>query len=103
MIYYIQTIGLDINIYSLYLILLNNIFLSIARFIYNNLFVENKIKIPIGKLLANYIKIVYIYPNYLIRKVISFWNETLDILNNRVSNILYDLVVIVPLKLIINR
>jgi hypothetical protein len=100
---YIQSIGFDIKIYALYIILLNNIFLSIARLIYDFLSVENKIKEAIGKFLGYYLKIFYVYPNYLFKNflsIFSFLNKLSDLLNNRVSNIIYDFLTIEPLKLI---
>ena len=99
-IFYIQPIGLDIKIFTLYFLLFNNIILSIVRLIYNNLSVESKIKELLGIILTNYMQILFIYPNYLLRKLFTSGNQILDIFNNRINNILYDLLVIEPLKLI---
>lgn len=100
MISYIQSIGWNIYIFSLIFIFLNNIFLSLIRFILNNLSQQNIIKDSLIKILSVYIKIFYIHPNYVIRKTLSIGNEMLNIFNNRVNNLLYDLLVIEPLKLI---
>jgi hypothetical protein len=100
---YIQPIGLGIKIYALYFILFNNIFITIFRLIYINLSINSRIKEFIGKFMGYYLKIFYIYPNYLFRKlmlIISVLNKFSDLLNNRVNNIVYDLLTIEPLKLI---
>jgi len=83
-----------------FFITINNLILTLARFLYNNLSIENKIKKFIGTVLANYLKILYIYPNYLIRKIISLLSEILNLLNNRISNLHYDLQPMEPLNLI---
>jgi DNA polymerase type B, organellar and viral len=103
MIFYIQSIGWNISTISLWFlisILLNNIFLSLIRFIINNLSSTFKIKQYLIQILSVYIKIFYLHPNYIIRKTFSIGNEMLNIFNNRVNNLLYDLLVIEPLKLI---
>jgi hypothetical protein len=100
MIYYIQSIGWTIINYCLFFITINNLILILTRFLYNNLTTQNIIKNFIGKVLSNYLKIFYIYPNYLIRKLISFLSEMLNLLNNRISNIYYDLQPVEPLNLI---
>lgn len=99
-IFYIHSIGWNINTISFISIFLNNIFLSLIRFMLNNLSSKNKIKDSLIKILSVYIKIFYIHPNYIIRKTFSIGSEMLNIFNNRVNNLLYDLLVIEPLKLI---
>jgi len=100
MILYIQSIGWNIITYSLLIIILNNIFLSICWFIFNNLPVQSRIRYFIGKILSLYIKLLYVYPNYIIRNFSVFINKILDILNNAIHSKLSDLLVIEPLKLI---
>jgi DNA polymerase type B, organellar and viral len=104
-IFYIQPIGWGIKIYTLLLlfILINNIFLSFTRLIYINLSIKNRFKDFIGKFLGFYMKFFYVYPNFLLKKflsLLSVLNKYSDIFNNRVNNIIYDLLVIEPLKLI---
>ena len=100
MIFYIQSIGWNIYSFSLLFIFLNNIFLSLIRFIAINLSVENKIRPFLIRILSNYIKFCYIYPNYGIRKTLSFTSEMLNIFNNRLNNMLYDIIDVEPLKLL---
>ena len=100
MIFHIQSIGSNIYTYSLIFIFINNIFLSLSRFTINNLSFKNKIKEIFIKILSIYIKIIYIYPNYILRKFFTIGSVMLNILNNRVNNVLYDLLVIEPLNLI---
>jgi len=47
-----------------------------------------------------YTKIIYTYPLYIIRKILSITGKVLDIINNRINNAIYDLTVIEPLNLI---
>ncbi len=100
MIIYIQSIGWNIITYSLLFILINNIFLCICWFIFNNLSVKSRTREIIGKFLSIYIKVFYVYPNYIIRNFSVFINKILDILNNAIHSKLSDLLVIEPLKLI---
>jgi hypothetical protein len=100
MIFHIQSIGSNIYTFSLIFIFINNIFLSLSRFIIINLSLKSKIKDFLVKILSNYIKHFYVYPNYVLRKLFTFVNKMLNIFNNRVNNILYDLLVIEPLNLI---
>jgi hypothetical protein len=102
---YIQPIGLGLKyyIYFIYFILLNNIFLSLTKIIFINLSVQNKIKELIGKILNFYIKIFFIYPNYLLRKLNVLFKEILDISNNRINLSINELIVVEPLKLIEKR
>ena len=53
------------------IILFNNIFLSIAKLIYNILSVENKMKEILRKVLTLYAKLLFIYPNYLL--ILTSW------------------------------
>lgn len=100
MIFYIQSIGWNIYTISLFFIFLNNIFLCLIRFIIINLSLQNKMKVFLVKILSNYIKFGYIFPNYFLRKSLSLGNEMLNIFNNRVNNMLYDILDVEPLKLI---
>jgi DNA polymerase type B, organellar and viral len=47
-----------------------------------------------------YTKIVFTYPVYSMRKILSFTGKVLDIINNRINNVIYDLTAIEPLKLL---
>nr|YP_009715293.1 hypothetical protein [Russula subnigricans]QGK88099.1 hypothetical protein [Russula subnigricans] len=100
MVFNIQSIGWNIYTFSLIFILINNIFLSLLRFSIENLFFNNTIKEILIKFLSIYIKILYIYPNYILRRVFTIGNEILNIFNNRVNNVLYNLLVVEPLKLL---
>jgi hypothetical protein len=100
---YIQPIGSGIKIYTLYFILFNNIFLSITRLIYINLLGSSRFKELFGKLLGYYIKFFYVFPNYVLRKLLSFASEILNLSNNRINNVVYDLLVVEPLNLIAKR
>src|SRR6266702_3537422 len=68
--------------------------------IFNNLSVKSRTREIIGKFLSIYIKVFYVYPNYIIRNFSVFINKILDILNNAIHSKLSDLLVIEPLKLI---
>lgn len=57
MIFHIQSIGSNIYTFSLIFIFINNIFLSLFRFIISNLAFKNRIKDFLVKFLSNYIKI----------------------------------------------
>ena len=96
----IQSIGWNFIAYSLIIILINNIFLSICWFIFNNLSLQSKIREIIGIILSIYIKLLFVYPNYFIRNINVFINKILDILNNGFHFKLSELLVIEPLKLI---
>lgn len=105
LIYHIQSIGSNISTFTMILIFLNNIFLSLIRLIINNQSLHSEIKeffflFFLIQIVSVYIKIFYIHPNYILRKTFFFGNEILNIFNNRVNNLLYDLLVIEPLKLI---
>jgi len=100
MIFYIQSIGWNISTISLFFIYLNNIFLCLIRFIIINLPLKNKMKEFLVKIFSDYIKFCYIYPNYILRKGLSIGYSILNIFNNRVNNLLYDLLIIEPLNLI---
>jgi DNA polymerase type B, organellar and viral len=100
MILNIQSIGSNIYTYAIFIfIFINNIFMSLVRFILN-LSLNNKTKEGLVKFLSIYIKVFYIYPNYILRKLFSLTSKMLNIFNNRVNNLLYDLLVIEPLNLI---
>jgi len=99
-IFYIQSIGLDIYSSSLIFLLLNNILLGIIRFIIQNLSLNIYIKENLINIWLFYTKIIYTYPLYIIRKILSITGKILDIINNRINNVIYDLTVIEPLKLI---
>jgi len=62
--------------------------------------VKSRTREIIGKFLSIYIKVFYVYPNYIIRNFSVFINKILDILNNAIHSKLSDLLVIEPLKLI---
>ena len=83
-----------------FFLFLNNIFLSLIIFILGNLSSQNKFKEFLIKILSFYIKIFYIHSNYIIRKGLSIGGDMLNIFNNRVNNLLYDYLVIDPLKFI---
>jgi len=99
-IFYIQSIGWNIYFYCLLFLILNNILLGSIRFIIQNL----SLNIFIGGGLINiwliYTKIFYTYPLYIIRKILSISGKVLDIINNRINNVVYDLSIIQPLKLL---
>jgi hypothetical protein len=100
MIFYIQPIGWNICYYCWNFILFNNLFLIIARILYLNLANTNKFKEFIGRFLGLHLKIYYIFPIYLMRLFSTFITINLNILNNRITNLLFDLIVVEPLKLI---
>lgn len=100
MLFFIQSIGSDIFTYSLYFMLINNIFLSICWLIFNNLPLQSSFRDFIGKILGIYIKSFYVYPNYFLRNLSLFFNKILDILNNGLNSKLSDLLFIEPLKFI---
>jgi len=99
---YIQPIGLGLKfyIYFIYFILYNNIFLSLTKIIFINLSVQNKIKEFIGKILTYYTKILFIYPNYILRVILTTGNKMLDFFNNALNSITSEFLPIEPLKLI---
>jgi hypothetical protein len=68
--------------------------------VFNNVKLPLAIKEFIGKMLASYIKIIYLYPNYLFRKLNQLIIRVLDFLNNRIQHKLSVLLVVEPLKLI---
>src|SRR6266581_2281575 len=45
-------------------------------------------------------KIIYTYPVYILRKIFSISGKVLDIINNRINNVIHDLSIIKPLKLL---
>src|SRR6266702_4174938 len=59
--------------------------------IFNNLSVKSRTREIIGKFLSIYIKVFYVYPNYIIRNFSVFINKILDILNNAIHSKLLDL------------
>src|SRR6266702_2864318 len=58
--------------------------------IFNNLSVKSRTREIIGKFLSIYIKVFYVYPNYIIRNFSVFINKILDILNNAIHSKLLD-------------
>jgi len=101
-IFYIQPIGSGIKFYTFLLlfILINNIFLSLLWLFFYNLSQNSRIKEIIGKFIGLYLKLFFVYPNYLIRNLSFFINKIFEILNNSIHSKLSDLLVIEPLKLI---
>ena len=100
MIFYIQSIGWNISTFSLVFIFINNIFISLIRVIILKSSLNSDIKHGLVKILSIYIKIFYIYPNYILRNVNVFLSAMLNIFNNRVNNVLYNILNIEPLNLI---
>nr|YP_009487160.1 hypothetical protein [Russula compacta]AWB36062.1 hypothetical protein [Russula compacta] len=94
----IQSIGLNIWTISLIFIFINNIILTFFILVIVNQQFNNKLKDNFAKLLEIYIKIVYINTNFILRKLLSFISNMLNIFNNRINNWLYDYVKIEPLK-----
>nr|YP_009498212.1 hypothetical protein [Lactarius deliciosus]AWX52998.1 hypothetical protein [Lactarius deliciosus] len=88
LILYIQSIGSGIITYCLFFILLNNIFLTICWFIFNNLSLQSRIRDFIGKILTYYMKIFFIYPNYILRVILTSGNKMLDFFNNALNSII---------------
>jgi len=97
-IFYIQSIGW--NIYTLIFIYLNNILLCSIRFTIQNLSLNNFIKGKLINIWLIYTKIIYTYPFYILREIFSNTGKVLDIINNRINNVVYDLSIIEPLKLL---
>jgi hypothetical protein len=98
MIYYIQSIGYDIWFNFYMLIITNNLILSYPRFILK--YIPRNSQKYIRGFLKNYIKIVYIYPNLTLRKFTLIISKILNLLNNRVNNMLYEITMVEPLNLI---
>jgi hypothetical protein len=99
-IFYIQSIGLNILTFSLVCLFLNNIFLCFARLLINEDKINKKYKESLILLLQFYIQIFYIYPNFILRYILTTINQILNIFNNRVNNMLYIFKNIEGLKLI---
>lgn len=70
------------------------------RIIYINLSSENKYKILFGEFIIYYMKFLFIYPNYILRSILTFGNTVLDIFNNAMNSISFEFIPIKPLKLI---
>jgi DNA polymerase family B len=100
MIFYIQSIGWNIYNFSLIFIYLNNILLCSIRFIIQNLSLNAFIRGKLINIWIIYTKIIYFYPLYIFRKLTSVTGKVLDIVNNRINNVVYDLSIIEPLKLL---
>jgi hypothetical protein len=98
MIYYIQIIGYNIWFNFYILIITNNLILSYTRFILK--YIPKNIQIYVRAFLKTYIKFVYIYPNLILRKFTSIISKNLNLLNNRVNNMLYEIAMVEPLNLI---
>jgi len=97
-IFYIQSIGW--NIYSLIFIYLNNILLCSFRLIILNSSLNSFMKEKLINIWLIYTKIIYFFPLYIFRKLISSTGKILDIINNRMNNVIYDYSIIDPLKLL---
>jgi hypothetical protein len=97
---YIQSIGSGFIIYFLYIILINNIFFSIVKLIFINSSVDGKVRKFFGKILSNYMKIFFIYPNYILRLLFTWSKKFLDLLNNSFNSINSEHQDVKPLKLI---
>ena len=100
MIFYIQSIGWNIYSFSLLFIFINNILLSLIRFIIRNLSLNSFIEENLINFWLIYTKIIFTYPIYILRKVLSITGKLLDIINNRINNVIHDLSVIKPLNLL---
>ena len=100
MIFYIQSIGLNIYSFSLFFLLLNNILLASIRFITQNFILNRITEKRIINIWLIYTEIFYTYPVYILRKFLSISGKVLDIINNRINNVVYDLSIIQPLKLL---
>lgn len=100
MILYIQLIGWNIYSFSLLFIFINNILLSSIRFIIQNLSLNSFIGDKLINIWLNYTKIIYTYPIYILRNINSSCVKILDIINNRINNVIHELSIIKPLKLL---
>lgn len=100
MIFDIQSIGWNIYFFSLLFIFSNNILLSLIRFIIQNLSLNNFIREKLINIWLFYTKVIYTYPFYILRKLLSTSGKVLDIINNRINNVVHDLAIINPLKLL---
>ncbi len=100
MIFYIQSIGWNIYTFSLLFMFVNNILLSSIRFIIKNISLNSLIGDKLINIWLIYTKIIYTYPVYILRKIFSISGKVLDIINNRINNVIHDLSIIKPLKLL---
>jgi hypothetical protein len=100
LIYQIESIELNVWTISLILIIINNIFLAFTHLVYNNKYLNEKIKVLFAKMLQNYIKFIFIYPNYILSKTLGFISNKLIIFNNRLNNKIFNFIAIEPLKLL---
>nr|YP_009498235.1 hypothetical protein [Lactifluus piperatus]AWX53021.1 hypothetical protein [Lactifluus piperatus] len=100
MIFYIQSIGWNILTFSLLFIFINNIILSSIRFIIQNLPLNSFIEDKLVNIWLIYTNIFYTYPIYILRKIFSISGKVLDIINNRINNVIHGLSIIKPLNLL---